>query len=289
MVDELARHDFAILVFSPDDITNSRDKSTRSPRDNVIFELGLFMGRLGSQRTFVLYDRTADLKILSDLSGVTLAPYDGKWASIDLPAAIGAACSPIRDAIRVAGPIQKSVAQIESPSFLLASALKDQRAFEADRKAIIESGISRPDTEPGVNADRLRFLLSSKRYDIVQLTLDVSHDGSIGFYDSAPPSEGGSNRIPADGLVKLLEAASTSLLVLACCNSVPLAARLSSRINMVAASGNLYVEPFVEWTRIFYRLLAAGQRLSHAFNLAESTVNLPLSIILHQDVQYLLA
>ena len=58
LVDELARHDFAILVFSPDGITNSRRKYTRSPRDNVIFELGLFMGRLGPRRTFVLYDQT---------------------------------------------------------------------------------------------------------------------------------------------------------------------------------------------------------------------------------------
>jgi hypothetical protein len=173
LVDELAHHDFAILVFSPDDITNSRDKSTRSPRDNVVFELGLFMGRLGPRRTFVLYDRTADLKILSDLSGVTLAPYDGKWANIDLPAAIGAACNPIRDAIRLNGPIRKPLAQIESPSFLLASALKDRGYFEAEREAIKESGISRPDAEQNLNADRLRFLLSSKRYDMVQLTLDV--------------------------------------------------------------------------------------------------------------------
>ena len=123
LVDELARHDFAILVFSPDGITNSRRKYTRSPRDNVIFELGLFMGRLGPRRTFVLYDRTAELKILSDLSGVTLAPYDGKWASTDRPAAIGAACNPIRDAIRRAGPIQKSLAQTPGSRSLSADGL----------------------------------------------------------------------------------------------------------------------------------------------------------------------
>jgi hypothetical protein len=288
LVGELGRHDFAILVFSADDVTSSRDRDSASPRDNVVFELGLFMGRLGPKRTFVLYDRTADLKILSDLAGITLAPYDGKWAKTDIGAAIGAACNPIRQAIRVAGPAQKTVAQVQSPTFLLASAMKFERSFITEEAAVVESGISTPETEAHLSADRLRFLLSSRRYDIVQLTVDVSSDGSIGFFDSKELSADlGSNRIPAEGLVKLLETSGTTLLVLAGCNSVPLAARLSSRINMVAASGNLLVDPFAEWSRIFYRLLATGRPLSQAFELARSTVDLPLSIILHQDINYI--
>ena len=39
--------DFGILVATKDDKTKSRDKGFETPRDNVIFEFGLFMGRLG--------------------------------------------------------------------------------------------------------------------------------------------------------------------------------------------------------------------------------------------------
>ena len=66
-------YDFAVLVLSEDDVTISRKASQASPRDNVIFELGLFMGALGRRRAFVLVTRTDDgpPKLPSDLLGNT--------------------------------------------------------------------------------------------------------------------------------------------------------------------------------------------------------------------------
>ncbi len=101
---EVRQHDFAVLILSPDDLTTSHDVTRLSPRDNVVFELGLFMGRLGPKRTFLLHDKSVDLKLLSDLAGITKAPYDGEWAKVDLPAAIGTACNPIKHAIERLGP-----------------------------------------------------------------------------------------------------------------------------------------------------------------------------------------
>jgi predicted nucleotide-binding protein len=46
LVNALPRFDFAALLLTPDDLTTSREVSTLGPRDNVLFELGLFMGRL---------------------------------------------------------------------------------------------------------------------------------------------------------------------------------------------------------------------------------------------------
>ena len=67
--------DFGILVATKDDKTKSRDKGFDTPRDNVIFEFGLFMGRLGKFRTLILREKGA--KLPSDMAGITVSEYVG--------------------------------------------------------------------------------------------------------------------------------------------------------------------------------------------------------------------
>lgn len=64
-------YDFAVLVLSDDDQTISRKAASASPRDNVVFELGLFLGALGRRRAFPIILQTAQgaPKIPSDLLG----------------------------------------------------------------------------------------------------------------------------------------------------------------------------------------------------------------------------
>src|SRR5438105_3213910 len=75
LVDRLDSFDFAILVLTPDDVTTTRDMTQQSPRDNVLLELGLFIGALGRKRSFIVYDRRRDIKLPSDLAGVTSATF----------------------------------------------------------------------------------------------------------------------------------------------------------------------------------------------------------------------
>jgi CRP/FNR family cyclic AMP-dependent transcriptional regulator len=67
--------DFAVLVLGPDDIVTSRGVSADAPRDNVVFELGLFMGALTRRRTYLVVPRGVNLKIPSDLLGLTPMDY----------------------------------------------------------------------------------------------------------------------------------------------------------------------------------------------------------------------
>jgi predicted nucleotide-binding protein len=46
-------YDFAIMTWAADDSTFSNGTVTASPRDNVVFECGLFMGILGKDRAFI--------------------------------------------------------------------------------------------------------------------------------------------------------------------------------------------------------------------------------------------
>ncbi len=95
-------YDFAILVLTPDDFIESRGDLTTSPRDNVIFELGLFIGLLGRERTMIVYDRTSEIKIPSDLSGITMITYQ-PHSSGDLESTLGAPCTRLKQHIQKYG------------------------------------------------------------------------------------------------------------------------------------------------------------------------------------------
>lgn len=73
--DEVDQADFAIAVAHGDDITESRASEWPVPRDNVIFELGLFMGRLGRSRAILMEPREEKVKLPSDLAGITTIGY----------------------------------------------------------------------------------------------------------------------------------------------------------------------------------------------------------------------
>lgn len=85
---ELTREvDFAVFIFAQDDWTAggpAEPSGQASPRDNVVFEAGLFGGVLGMRRTFILHAHGA--KLPSDLLGLTAVRYDGDMTSAGMRA-----------------------------------------------------------------------------------------------------------------------------------------------------------------------------------------------------------
>lgn len=76
---QIALYDYGILIATGDDITISRKSKTKSARDNVLFEFGLFSGGLGRSRVFYVVQKNS--KIPSDLIGTTLPMISGKSSS----------------------------------------------------------------------------------------------------------------------------------------------------------------------------------------------------------------
>jgi CRP/FNR family cyclic AMP-dependent transcriptional regulator len=100
--------DFAVAIAQADDIVGSRGATNPTLRDNVVFELGLFMGKLSRYRTILLHPGTTGLKLPSDLHGLNMVPYaPGKPA--DLTARIATACNDIRKIIQNLG-VRKFIA-----------------------------------------------------------------------------------------------------------------------------------------------------------------------------------
>jgi hypothetical protein len=100
--------DFAAFVFARDDWTEANAQrpspeggGQSSPRDNVVFEAGLFGGALGMHRTFILHARGA--KLPTDLLGLTCVRYDGETA----PDEIAVVNEKVRKAIESVGRLAR--------------------------------------------------------------------------------------------------------------------------------------------------------------------------------------
>ena len=112
----LELYEFAVLVLTADDVVTTGDSSSPSPRDNVVFELGLFMGRNGRDRTFIVQEAAIGLKLPSDLLGITVATFTAR-PDDNLAAAISPAVTQILRAIRKATSTPKRASGVGIESF----------------------------------------------------------------------------------------------------------------------------------------------------------------------------
>lgn len=92
--------DYAVFVFHPDDKTLIREKEYSSVRDNVVLELGMFIGALGLEKCFILVPKSAEttFRLPTDLAGVTASFYDDQ--ETDLTDAVTGSCAKIKQSVK---------------------------------------------------------------------------------------------------------------------------------------------------------------------------------------------
>lgn len=131
IIEKLNDTDFASFVFIPNDIASINGKETKVVRDNVIFEFGLSIGKLGRERVSFVIPRDSDFHIPTDLAGITPGLFD--YSNTNLLASVGTYCEQIRsqaDRLKITFPIKgkygdnlfyKSILKVKGTSSFLAS------------------------------------------------------------------------------------------------------------------------------------------------------------------------
>lgn len=111
-VDDLVKKssmiDFAVFAFTPDDVSLIRKHEAFVARDNVVFELGLFIGAIGKDRCYIVKPRGVDMHLPSDLLGMNFADYATDRPDADDASALNYACKQVKDRIAELGAIARS-------------------------------------------------------------------------------------------------------------------------------------------------------------------------------------
>lgn len=129
----LDRIDFAVVVLGKDDAHRGS-----SGRDNVVFELGLLIGKLGRARTFILTPDESGLHLPSDLSGIPFLRFAPEQRDSNLIASLAPAVNMIRNTIVHRQMFQEP---IEYYSCFLSYSAKDQIFVERLNSDLQEAGV----------------------------------------------------------------------------------------------------------------------------------------------------
>jgi hypothetical protein len=171
LLEKAQNSDFAALVVTPDDLIVTRGAEVAVARDNVIFELGLFLGALGPRRVFIIQPRNQDLRLPSDLAGVTSLNYRPNRRDQDLQAAIGPAATAIRNRISSEGlRSERGLPQPISPARASRRGLtidEEQRELDRELDAIVRAAEAQGWTVRTRSSTAFRLVAQNgKRYSL---------------------------------------------------------------------------------------------------------------------------
>lgn len=206
-VDDLVKKssavDFAVFVFTPDDVATIRKHEEAVARDNVVFEMGLFVGAIGKERCYIVKPRGLQMHLPSDLLGMSPADYAVDRPDGDVESALNYACKLIKDRIRELGAIDRSpFARVSNPSKHVANP-PDYRLQDVDLMFLAECVKSQVCNPVGRSFDEIGRALTSypdhalaisaiklERLGYVAKSIAQSYDGDYEYFAFAAIEDG---------------------------------------------------------------------------------------------------
>lgn len=133
LLENLERMDFGIFVFAPDDVVQVRGEENTAARDNVVFELGLFVGRLGRERSFVfLPSKQGNFRLPTDLIGVAPGIYESDRTDANFVSATALPSNAVRNRIAQLRPPSQGGEAASAP-------LQEEEKIEGTREIAEET------------------------------------------------------------------------------------------------------------------------------------------------------
>lgn len=206
-VDDLVKKssaiDFAVFVFTPDDVATIRMHEEAISRDNVVFEMGLFIGAIGKERCYIVKPRGVQMHLPSDLLGMNPAHYAVDRPDGDVESALNYACKLIKDQIRALGVIDRSpFARTSNPSKYVANP-PDYRLQDVDLMFLAECVKSQVSSPVGRSFDEISRALTIvadhslaisaiklERLGCVAKSIEQSYNGDYEYFAFAATEDG---------------------------------------------------------------------------------------------------
>jgi len=284
-------YDFALLVFGSDDSMMIRGSVAPAVRDNVIFELGLLMGRMGRGRALWLSPQGAKAPHnMTDLEGITHLVFEEP--DLKDTGAIRTALAATREKIcrqmTLLGPrIDPSICEVPMRRALcLASSQYSQQRFEKDLEYIHNFFPQSVTSEHGITADRFEdYFAPGKLWDVVHLGLFIDKENQRMLFDSARET---SNResLGIEAVEGMLKDCGAALVLIITCDSLKFGARLARFTNVIAGHQAIAPAAAIYWAKLFYRNLSMSVPVSQAFNKAQDAADPGLILLAHRDITF---
>lgn len=283
------RYDFALLVFGADDNLMIRGSVTPAVRDNVIFELGLLMGRMERGRALWLIPQgPKEPRNMTDLDGIQHLVFEEPDLkdTAAIRTALAATREKICQQITLLGlRTDPSVHEVPMRQALcLASSQYSQKQFEKDLEYIHNFFPQSVTSEHGITADRFEdYFAPGQLWDIVHLGLYVDKERML--FDSARET-GNIESLGIEAVEGMLRRCRASLVLIITCDSLKFGGHLARFTNVIAGYQPIRPAAAINWAKVFYRNLSLRLPVSQAFNNAQDAADPGLILLAHRDITF---
>lgn len=230
-------------------------------------ELGAFWG---AEKNVIIFLADPDLE-----DSVLPPQFRGNLTANDASRLIEAVKETLEHAPRGS---QTSISTVKDPKGLLVSTPDFEHLGAADDFKIAQDAFPFTHLSNATSEGSLASFRNPE-YSIIHFVGEVSAaNGSLVFTQN--------DLLSAEGFSKLIEVSKPDLVILASCDSLLLAAKLAKTTNMISATGSVSVDDIVAWEKCFYELLARGEYLSQAFDVATASTEAPMLLLMNHDIQF---
>lgn len=179
LVKKAATMDFAVFVFTPDDLATIRKQEEQVARDNVVFELGLFVGSIGIERCYVVKPRDVVMHLPSDLLGINAADYISGRPDNDIASALTYACTQIKGRIVELGPFARTLVTSQGSKARVNANPPTYALVDNDLQFLAQCVKSRVSEPQGLSFYTIEQQLSGSQHSVMMSALKLERLGYV--------------------------------------------------------------------------------------------------------------